>query len=69
MLGIQELQCRKNVVFSINMYLQVMLWLRSVQILPEVCEGDEIEKNMLYPVNTLLNSYLKRRSHLRKIHR
>lgn len=66
--GIQELKCRKDVVHAINMYLQVMLWLRSVHVLPEVCEGEETEKNMLYPVNALLNLYLKRRSHLQKIH-
>ncbi|XP_035207612.1 protein ELYS-like isoform X2 [Stegodyphus dumicola] len=67
--GIQDLQCRKDVVNSINLYLQVLLWLRSVHILPEVCEGEEVEgASILYPVNSLVEAYALRRRQLQSIH-
>ncbi|KFM57329.1 Protein ELYS, partial [Stegodyphus mimosarum] len=67
--GIQDLQCRKDVVNSINLYLQVLLWLRSVHILPEVCEGEEFEgTSILYPVSTLVEAYALRRRQLQSIH-
>ncbi|XP_054719171.1 protein ELYS-like [Uloborus diversus] len=65
---IQDLQCRRDVVSSISIYLQVMLWLRSVHILPEVSEGEETDKNILYPANNLTEYYYNRRIALQRIH-
>ncbi|GFQ65935.1 protein ELYS [Trichonephila clavata] len=66
--GIQELQCRRDVISSINMYLQVLLWLRSVHILPEVCEEEAMPKNIVYRLSYINDSYSLRRTRLQKLH-
>lgn len=66
--GIQELQCRRDAISSINMYLQVLLWLRSVHILPEVCEEEAMAKNIVYRLSYINDSYSLRRARLQKLH-
>ncbi|XP_055938873.1 protein ELYS-like isoform X2 [Argiope bruennichi] len=66
--GIQELQCRKDAILCINMYLQVLLWLRSVNVLPEVCEEEATAKNVVYRLSYVSDSYSLRRARLQKLH-
>ncbi|GFT85448.1 protein ELYS [Nephila pilipes] len=66
--GIQELRCRREAISSINMYLQVLLWLRSVNVLPEVCEEEALAKNIVYHLNYINDSYFVRRARLQKLH-
>ncbi|CAL1280678.1 unnamed protein product [Larinioides sclopetarius] len=66
--GIQELQCRRDVILCINMYLKVLLWLRSVNILPEVCEEEATARNVVYRLSYINDSYSLRRTRLQKLH-
>ncbi|GIZ02698.1 protein ELYS [Caerostris extrusa] len=66
--GLQELKCRRDAISAINIYLQVLLWLRSVHVLPEVCEEEATAKNIVYRLNNINDSFYLRRERLRKLH-
>ncbi|GIY67197.1 protein ELYS [Caerostris darwini] len=66
--GLQELQCRRDAISVINIYLQVLLWLRSVHVLPEICEEEATAKNIVYRLNNINDSFYLRRERLKKLH-
>nr|XP_042898379.1 protein ELYS [Parasteatoda tepidariorum] len=65
--GIQDLHCRREALSCINLYLQVLLWLRSVHVLPEVNEDNATSSNVIYRFDEINKSYSCRRSALQAL--